>query len=98
MTFAHDLHPEYRAVVHEIRGSPIRLCFLPSLHREACVAETGRRQTARPFGRSVVKEEAVMRERFEICMALPMRRFETKRPVSEVADNLARCCSMMLDS
>jgi shikimate kinase len=99
MTYVHHIHPEYRGVVHELKGSPTTFVLLPSLDREACVAETVRRQTARPFGRSVVREEAVIRERFEIYMALPMRRFETMRPVSEVADNLApRCCSMTLDS
>jgi shikimate kinase len=89
MTYAHDIHPGYRGIVHEIKGSPTTFVLLPSLDREACVAETVRRQTARPFGRSVGREEAVIRERFEIYMALPMRRFETMRPVSEVADNLA---------
>jgi shikimate kinase len=63
--------------------------LLPSLDREVCVAEIVRGQTARPFGRPAVKEESVIRERFEIYMALQIRRFETMRPVTEGVDDLA---------
>jgi len=89
MTYAHDIHLAYRIVVHEIKQSPTTFVLLPSVDREVCVAETVRRQTARPFGGSAVKEEAVIRERFEIYMALPMRRFETMRSVTDVVDDLA---------
>jgi hypothetical protein len=40
--------------------------LLPSFDRDVCVAETVRRQIARPFGRPSAKEEAVIRTRFEI--------------------------------
>lgn len=98
MTYAGDVHPEYRGATAEIQQCPLRLCttfvLLPSLDREVCVAETIRRQTARPFGRSEAREEEVIRERFEFYMALPMQRFETMRPVTEVVYDLARaCCS-----
>jgi hypothetical protein len=35
-----------------------------------------------------MKEEAVIRERFEIYMALPIRKVETMRPVMEIVDAL----------
>ena len=88
MTYAHDIHPAYGSVVHEIKQCPTTFVLLPSLDREVCVAETVRRQTARPFAGSALKEAAVIRERFDIYMALPMRRFETMRPVTEVVDDL----------
>jgi len=43
----------------------------PEVDREVCVAETVRRQISRPFGRSASREEAVIRARFEIYMAIP---------------------------
>ena len=49
---------------------------------------TVRRQMARPFGRSSVKEEAVIRARFEIYMAMPMRKIETMRPVATAVDEV----------
>jgi shikimate kinase len=64
--------------------------LLPSLDRERCVAETVRRQVARPFGRSAEREEVVIRVRFEIYRALPARKLETMRPTAAiVADILA---------
>jgi hypothetical protein len=89
MTYPHDIHPEYGRVLHEVKQCPTAFVLLPSLDLEVCVAETVRRQTARPFGSSAAKEEAVIRARFEIYMALPLRRFETMRPVPQVVDELA---------
>jgi len=89
MTYTNDIHPEYRAVLAGIKECPTSFVLLPSFDREVCVAEIIRRQTARPFGRPAVKEEAVIRERFEVYMALPIRKFETLRPVMEVVDDLA---------
>ena len=62
--------------------------LLPSLDRDVCVAETVRRQIARPFGRSSVEEEAVIRARFDIYMAMPMRKIETMRPVAAAVDEI----------
>ena len=96
MTYAHDIHSEYRSVLHEIKLCPTTFLLLPSLDREVCVTETVRRQTARPFGGSAAKEEAVIRARFEIYMALPVRRFETMRPVTEIIDDLAAAALLNL--
>jgi shikimate kinase len=62
--------------------------LLPSLGRDVCLAETVRRQIARPFGRSSAKEESVIRARFEIYMALPARKIETMRPVDTAVDEI----------
>ena len=55
--------------------------LLPSLDRDVCVAETVRRQIGRPFGRAPTKEEAVIRARFEIYMAMPVPKIETMRAI-----------------
>lgn len=88
MTYAQDTHPDYRAVLSEIKESPTTFVLLPSLDREVCVSEIVRRQIARPFSRSVVSEEAVIRARFEVYKAMPVRKVETMRPVNAVVDEL----------
>jgi shikimate kinase len=88
MTYA-DVHPEYARVRRELEHDRGTFVLLPSLDRETCVAETVRRQIARPFGRSSGAEEAVIRARFEIYVALPMQKIETMRPVATVVDEIA---------
>jgi shikimate kinase len=53
-----------------------------------CVAETVRRQVARPFGRSLEREEAVIRARFEIYKALPIRMVETARTAAVIVEEI----------
>ena len=90
MTYASDIHPEYGRMRREIEQCAQTFVLLPSLDREVCVAETVRRQVARPFGRSPEREEAVIRTRFEIYMALPMQKVETMRaPAASVDEILA---------
>jgi shikimate kinase len=90
MTYGHGVHPEYLRVRRELEQCARTFVLLPSLDRESCVAETIRRQVARPFGRSPEKEEVVIRARFDIYMALPSRKLETMRSTAAiVADILA---------
>jgi shikimate kinase len=88
MTYAHDIQPEYPTVRSEIAESPATFVLLPSLDREVCVTEAVRRQIGRPFGRSAIREEAVIRARFEIYMAVPARKIETMRPVAAAVDEI----------
>jgi shikimate kinase len=88
MTYARDIHLEYWSVRREVEQHPHTFVLLPSLVRDVCVAETVRRQIARPFGRSSAKEEAVIRERFETHMAVPVQKIETMRPVTAVVDEI----------
>jgi shikimate kinase len=88
MTYARDIHPEYSRVRRELEQHVNTFVLLPSLDGDVCVAETVRRQIARPFGRSSAKEEAVIRARFEIYMAMPVRKIETMRPVAAVIDEI----------
>jgi shikimate kinase len=88
MTYEPDAHPEYSRVRSEIELCSTTFALLPSFDREVCVSETVRRQIARPFGRSVVREEAVIRARFEVYKAMPVRKVETMRPVNAVVDEL----------
>jgi len=53
-----------------------------------CVAETIRRQLARPFSRASATEEAVIRARFQIYMAMPVRKIETMRPTAAAVDEI----------
>jgi len=90
LTYARDIHPEYSRVRRELEQHPNTFVLLPSFNRDVCVAETVRRQVARPFGRSSAEEEAVIRGRFEIYMSLPVRKIETMRPAAAtVAEILA---------
>ncbi len=89
MTYPLAIHPQYGRCREDIVTSPTTFVLLPSLERETCVAEIVRRQMTRPFIRSAAKEEAVIRERFEIYVAIPVRKVETMRPVDEVCAELA---------
>jgi shikimate kinase len=93
MTYASDIHPDYERVCRELEDSAQTFVLLPSLDRELCVAETVRRQVARPFGRSPEREEAVIRARFEIYRALPMQKVETMRPAAAAVDEIVAALS-----
>jgi len=88
MTYARDIHPEYPRVCCEIAQSPTTFVLLPAVDRDVCVAETVQRQIGRPFGRSANREEAVIRARFEIYMAIPARKIETMRSVAAAVDEI----------
>jgi shikimate kinase len=94
MTYACDIHPEYSRVRRELEQHPNTFVLLPSFDRDVCVAETVRRQIARPFGRPSAKEEAVIRVRFEIYMSLPVRKIETMRPVAAVVAEIVAALSL----
>jgi shikimate kinase len=80
MTYPRNIHPRYARLRQFIEESPTTFVLIPSLNRQTCVAETVRRQLARPFARSAAKEEAVIRERFPIYVGLRARKIETMRP------------------
>jgi shikimate kinase len=88
MTYPQQIHPAYDWLRMEIATSVSTLVLLPSLELETCVAETVRRQVARPFGGSREREEAVIRERYFVYMAVPAPKVETMRPVDEVVDKI----------
>ncbi len=93
MTYASATHPEYGRVRRELAERAQTFVLLPSVDRELCVAETVRRQIARPFGRSPEREETVIRARFEIYVALPMRKIETMRPTAAIVDEIVAALS-----
>jgi shikimate kinase len=88
MTYARDVHPEYSRILRELEHHPGTFVLLPSLDRDVCIAETVRRQIARPFGRSAAEEEAVIRGRFDIYSAMPMRKIATMRPMAAAVDEI----------
>jgi shikimate kinase len=94
ITYARDMHPEYARVRRELEQHPNTFVLLPSVDRDVCVLETVRRQIARPFGRSSVKEEAVIRARFEIYMTMPMRKIETMRPAAAAVDEIVAALTL----
>jgi shikimate kinase len=93
MTYTRNVHPHYPRIRREIEMHPHTFVLLPSLDRDDCVAETVRRQTARPFGRTSAREEAVIRSRFDIYMAVPARKIETMRPLKQVVDEISSALS-----
>jgi shikimate kinase len=88
MTYPRDIHPQYARLRHDIAESPMTFVLIPSVDRDTCVAETVRRQLARPFARSAAREEAVIRERFPIYVDLRARKIETMGPLTAVVDEL----------
>jgi shikimate kinase len=92
MTYPERIHPAYQALRTGIASSTSTFVLLPSLDPEVCAAETVRRQVTRPFRRSREREEAVIRERYPIYMALPASKVETMRPVGEVVEAIASAC------
>ena len=88
MTYARGVHPDYAWIRGDLERHPGTFVLLPSLDRDVCVAETVRRQIARPFGRSSAEEEAVIRERFDVYIAMPMRKIETMRPAAAAVDEI----------
>jgi shikimate kinase len=90
MTYPTDIHPRYARLRQRIEESPTTFVLIPSLDRETCVAETVRRQLARPFARSAATEEAVIRERFPIYVGLCARKIATMRPLAAIVTELLR--------
>jgi shikimate kinase len=88
MTYPERVHPVYPALRSDIGQRATTFVLLPAFKLEACVDEIVRRQVARPIGRSPEREEAVIRERYAIYMAIPARKLETKRPVTELVEQL----------
>jgi shikimate kinase len=91
MTYPDDVHPRLPTIRRSIAALSSTVVLLPSLDLEACVAETLRRQRARPFvqHRTDAREEQVIRERFPVYVALPARRVTTMRPAADVAAEIA---------
>ena len=94
MTYARDIHPEYSHIRRDLNQHPNTFVLLPSFDRDVCVAETIRRQIARPFGRPSAREEAVIRARFEIYMSVPARKIETMRPVAVAVTEILAALSL----
>jgi len=88
MTYPRDIHPHYGRLRQDIEDSPTTFVLIPSLNSDSCVAETVRRQLARPFARSPAREEAVIRERFPIYIGLRARKIETMRSLTAIVEEL----------
>lgn len=98
MTYSQDIHPDYPRLRRDIEQSPTTLVLIPSLDRELCVAETVRRQLARPFARSLAAEDAVIRARFPLYVGLPPQKIETIKPLSLIADEICKLMPRIPDS
>src|SRR5215213_10225332 len=85
--------PRIRACSSRDRECTRTFVLLPSFDRELCVAETIRRQVARPFGKSPEREEGVIRARFGIYQALPTRKVETMRPAAAIVNEILAALS-----
>ena len=90
MTYRQDIHPEYARLRRDVEQCPTTFVLIPSLNFGLCVAETVRRQLARPFAGSPTKEEAVIRERFRVYVDLPIRKIETMQPLPIIVDEVVK--------
>ena len=94
MTYADQVHPSYAETRAAIAESSTTFVLLPSLHLETCVAEIVRRQIHRPLGLVASREEAKIRERFTIYMALSAPKVTTLQTpdtvVAEIVNVLRR--------
>ena len=88
MTYPMEIHPRYARLRQCIEESPTTFVLIPSLDSEICVAETVRRQLARPFARSAATEEAVIRERFPLYVGLRARKIATMRPLAAIVTEI----------
>jgi hypothetical protein len=88
MTYAEEVHPNYVDIRTAIAESPTTFVLLPSLDVETCVAEIVRRQVLRPFGLVISREEARIRERFPIYMALPAPKVTTLQAPDAVVSEI----------
>jgi len=88
MTYPDGIHSQYARIRSEIAQSHSTFVLIPSLDFETCVRETVRRQLTRPFVHSAEKEEAVIRERYGIYMAVPAMKVETMGTLDQVVDQI----------
>ena len=88
MSYPRDIHPQYAGLRRDIEESPTTFVLIPSVNGDTCVAETVRRQLARPFARPAAREEAVIRERFPIYVGLRARKIETMGPLTAIVEEL----------
>jgi hypothetical protein len=95
MTYPQGVHPQYVHLRRYIEDRPTTFVLLPSLDYDVCVAETVRRQLARPFSGSREKEEAVIRERFALYVGLRARKVETMRPLKVIVEELAKAVTVV---
>jgi shikimate kinase len=94
MTSAEEVHPSYAETHASIAESSTTFVLLPSLELETWVAEIVRRQVRRPLGLLASREEAKIRERFAIYMALPAPKVTTLQApdavIAEIITDLQR--------
>jgi shikimate kinase len=88
LMYSRDIHPDYARLCRDLVQSSTTFVLIPSLNRERCVAETVRRQLARPFSRPPATEEAVIRERFPAYVGLPVPKIETMKPLPAIVDEI----------
>lgn len=88
ISYQPDVHPAYVSTCQDITRSPLTFALLPSLDLEMCVAEIVRRQLTRSFSRTAAREEAVIRRRFGIYLALPVTKIVTMRPPHAIAADI----------
>ena len=88
MTYAEEVHPKYVEIRAAIADSPTTFVLLPSLDVETCVAEIVRRQVHRPLRLTASREEAKIRERFQIYMALPAPKVTTLQAPDAVVSEI----------
>jgi len=93
MTYANDAHPEYGRIRREIEECARTFVLLPSLDRELCVAETVRRQVARPFGGISGERRVGDTGTIRVLCRPSNTESETMRPAAVIVDEMLAALS-----
>ena len=89
MTYPATTGPLYAGICRSIEHGALTALLLPAFELEACVEIIVRRQLGRPYlPGNRVSEEARIRDRFPIFMALQCARFDSSNTPDQVASQI----------
>lgn len=98
MTYPATTGPRYLALRQAIERSALTALLLPSFDLEACVEAIVQRQLARPYLQgNRASEEARIRDRFPLFMALRCTRFDSSGTPEQLAAHIERFVRERLD-
>ncbi|WP_257863599.1 shikimate kinase [Variovorax sp. ZS18.2.2] len=98
MTYAATMDPQYAVLRQAIAHDALTALLLPSFDLEACVEAIVQRQLARPYlAGNRASEEARIRDRFPLFMALRCARFDSGRTPEQLAAHIEGMVRERLD-
>ncbi|MBN8754523.1 MULTISPECIES: shikimate kinase [Variovorax] len=99
MTYPADVDASYAGIRAAVERDTLTLLLLPSFELETCVQAIVRRQLSRPYlPGNAASEEARIRQRFPVFMALRCARFLNDGAPEEAAAHMARFVRERVDN